>query len=164
MIGLLAIPAALGCLYELVIQARESNERRESYWEAVKEALKRNKPLLVVGGPYGFGRSWGPIHHGFGDVCLDITAGACQDGAEVVQGDVREIPYPDGYFGAAYCSHVLEHLSTVEDAQRAMQELLRVADVVFLCYPSRASILGNVWPGHHLWIEVEGNKVYAEQR
>jgi len=40
-----------------------------------------------------------------------------------VRCDVARIPYPDGWFDAVYCSHVLEH---VADDRQAMRELRRV--------------------------------------
>jgi len=40
--------------------------------------------------------------------------------------DLTDIPYPDGFFDAVYCSHVLEH---IPDDQRAMKELCRVLSV-----------------------------------
>lgn len=45
-------------------------------------------------------------------------------GKDVMQQiDITMIPYPDCYFGAIICNHVLEHII---DDRRAMQELLRV--------------------------------------
>jgi len=40
-----------------------------------------------------------------------------------IQMDITEIQYPDGHFGAIYCSHVLEH---IVDDRAAMRELCRV--------------------------------------
>jgi SAM-dependent methyltransferase len=41
----------------------------------------------------------------------------------MVRMDITRIAYPDEYFDAIYCSHVLEH---VEDDRRAMREFHRV--------------------------------------
>lgn len=151
--------------WETLVQAGEIASRRETYWAAVKAALVCNKPLLIVGGPCP-GRSWlarllRPRGHGTGDVCIDIAPSACGNG---VKADVRNIPYPDGYFGAAAVFHVLEHLPSAEDVKMAMDELERVADAVYLCCPSKWSILGHIHPGHKVWVEVEDGQVYVEER
>jgi ubiquinone/menaquinone biosynthesis C-methylase UbiE len=78
--------------------------------------------------------------------------------------DVRDIPYPGGYFGAVFCSHVLEHLPTPEDACQAIKEMERVADRVFLVVPHKSSIIAWLHPDHHLWVTVDGNSVTIEQR
>ena len=66
--------------------------------------------------------------------------------------DVRDIPFPTGYFGAALISHVLEHLETAQDAVRAVSELRRVADHVEVVGPHRFSVAGMVAKGHRLWV------------
>ena len=49
-----------------------------------------------------------------------------------VKASVDNIPFPDKHFGAAFCSHVLEH---VPDWKAAARELDRVADKVFIIVP-----------------------------
>ena len=75
-----------------------------------------------------------------------------------------ELPYPDGYFGAAFCSHVLEHLPRIEDAFTALDEMERVADSVFTVSPHKISLIANIYPGHNLWITPSGDGYIIEQR
>lgn len=105
--------------------------------------------------------------HGCGDVCLDIDAGACKICGQAVEqavADIRDIPYPDQTFGAAFASHVLEHLPTVADAKQALKELYRVANEVFIAAPSRQSFIAWLHPDHHLWVKVTPKGVLLTQR
>jgi hypothetical protein len=43
--------------------------------------------------------------------------------------------------------------------QAAWSELHRVADVVFICVPPRASIFAWLVPDHHLWVRHIGDTV-----
>jgi hypothetical protein len=129
-------------------------EKRQKFLQAEEYAQQVGKPFLVVGGPYGSGITGRVFHmkaHGCGDICLDLDAAACQ-GCQTTVADVRDIPYPDGYFGSAHVSHVLEHLPSIEDAAKALDELYRVADRVFICTPPKASIYAWFVSDHHLWI------------
>ena len=80
--------------------------------------------------------------------------------------DIRAIPYPAGTFGAACCSHVLEHMHTVADAERALAELQRVSGGrVFACSPKRWSLPGIFHPDHHLWVDhLPDGSIRFEQR
>lgn len=140
----------------------EHGERRSKYREAVAYSKMVGKPLLVVGGPYG-GVSWMKAH-GCGDMCMDINPWACR-GCQTVVADIREIPFPSGFFGAAYASHVLEHLPTVEDARKAAAELYRVAANVFICGPGKMNLHAHLMPEHHLWVmqDKEG-VIWVQQR
>jgi len=51
-----------------------------------------------------------------------LTADLLTDNVDITM-DITEIQYPDGYFDAIYCSHVLEH---VPDERKAMREVWRV--------------------------------------
>jgi hypothetical protein len=148
----LGLPLAIVGVYELAHQAREACERVEAYTAARQAAEARGRPLLNVGCP----AKWGRWKYPCGDVCLDISAerlAFCKS-AQPTYGDVRSIPFPDDYFGAALCAHVLEHLPTVADARRALAELQRVTDgPVFVVIPSRASLAAQLNPEHHLWVD-----------
>lgn len=138
-------------------QMGEVNERRQIFHQAREYADGFGKPLLVVGAPK-FG-----INHPFGDVTIDLSPSMARFGnAEVA--DVREIPYPDRYFGAAFCSHVLEHLPTITDAFQALDEMERVADKVFTVSPHKTSLMAWINPGHHLWVTPSGDGYVIEQR
>lgn len=149
---------------------KQELERHSKYEAARAYAKSVGKPLLVVGGPLGGlnRKLTGVQGHGYGDVCIDVDPAACAGApsdCKVVVGDVRSIPYPDRYFGAAFASHVLEHLSTVAECERALAELRRVADAVFIAGPSKQAITGWVHPEHHLWVQqLPDGSVKIEQR
>lgn len=109
-------------------------------------ANRRGKPLLNMGaGTAGSSVRvflMGPTH--WGDVNLDIAAPRGADAPDrVTYGDVHSIPYPDGHFGAAIASHLLEH---VDDPQLALRELQRVADEVYVIVPK--------WWCPHTWTQL----------
>lgn len=148
----------LGLLvYEGIIQLDELAERQRVFQQARDYADSVRKPLLVVGAPMF------SVNHPCGDVTIDISpekAAMCN--GEVA--DVRNIPYPDKYFGAAFASHVLEHLETVKDARIAISELHRVADKVFIVVPSKWSLAAWLYPEHHLWLTPGNGSFIIEQR
>tara|TARA_Y100000310_G_scaffold315902_1_gene367020 strand:- start:602 stop:1132 length:531 start_codon:yes stop_codon:yes gene_type:complete len=110
-------------------------ERKDLYRKADAAAKAAGKPLLVVGQPYGM--------YGCGDVVLDPKdTGECP---VVEQESVEAIPFPDKYFGAAFASHVLEHVC---DPHEALSELNRVADQVFVPWPRPWRTISWASPGH----------------
>lgn len=164
--------AALAALIGFSIQqaaamAWQAWERRSKYRQAQEYAERVGKPMLVVGGPWGDNpfRSFLRIPaHGCGDFCLDIDPRACQ-GCNYVQADVRDIPFPSGFFGSALASHVLEHLPTVADAEKAISELQRVAGLVLVASPTRHSVIAWGVPSHHLWVrQGSDGSIALEQR
>ncbi len=162
----LGICSGIG-VWQLTVWFGEVRNKRQQYQAARAYAQARNKPLLVVGGPWG-NKPWRRIlnmpAHANGDVCLDIdpkAIGGCDNG---VVATVIQMPFGDKRFGAVFSSHVLEHLPNIKDARAALSELSRVAESAFLVYPSRRSIIGWVMPGHHLWLWQRGNLTYVRQR
>jgi len=142
---------------EGIQQMVEAQERHQVFSQARAYADSMGKPLLVVGAP-----KW-KFSHPYGDVTIDISPRFTDDpNVEIV--DVRNIPYPDHYFGAAFASHVLEHLPTIEDAFRALDEMERVADKVFVVSPHKTSIFAWLHPDHHLWVTPSGDGYIIEQR
>jgi len=142
---------------EGIQQVIELKERRQVFRQARDYADSVGKPLLVIGTP-----KW-RFSHPCGDVTIDISpemAAFC--GGQVA--DIREIPYPSGSFGAAFASHVVEHLPTIEDAKTAFNEMERVADRVFIVSPHKTSIMAWIVPGHHLWVTPSGDGYIIEQR
>ena len=142
---------------EGIQQAIEIEERRQVFNQARNYADSVGKPLLVVGAPkFRF-------NHPCGDVTIDISPEMAKfcDG---LVADIRQIPYPSGYFGAAFASHVIEHLPTIEDAEIALNELYRVADRVFIVSPHKSSIMAWIHPDHHLWVTAMGDGYLIEQR
>ena len=148
-------------------------ETHEKYDMAREEADRKNKPLLVVGGPAGskdaYQEHWmQPLvrtkaffqikAHGCGDVCVDIDPLSC-DGCNYVSANIMDLPFSNKEFGAAFCSHVLEHMPDADGCQRAWSELHRVADVVFVCVPPKTSLFAWMVPDHHLWVRQTGEGV-----
>ncbi len=145
------LPLVVAAVWEGYLQLVENSDRWETYRAARAAADAVGKPLLNIGCP----RKW-PLKYPCGDVCLDLDANRlalCQSSRPTFA-DVRAIPFPDGYFGAALCTHVLEHLASVDDAQQALSELLRVSSgSVFLASPSRLSFAAWANTEHNLWID-----------
>jgi SAM-dependent methyltransferase len=91
---------------------------------------------------------------------LNISCGRTDGGgvnADVVQrdvpnfvrvGDVYNLPFHDGEFGTALCSHTLEH---VEDPDRFYGELRRVSDEVVVFVPPVWDIMGLLAFREHKW-------------
>ena len=152
-------------MHQGVVMLRQQAESWTKHGAAVRHARAVGKPMLVVGGPYGSGvsgRLLGMKAHGCGDLCADIDPDSCR-GCPFVLADVRDLPWPDGYFGACLCPHVLEHLETLEDIDRAWGELHRVADGVYTCFPGKDSFAGWMAPGHHLWVKELGSGILDVQ-
>lgn len=159
MIGALMKMVLVGVgIREGIQQLIEVEERHAIFDQARDYADTVGKPLLVVGTPKSFFRN-----HPCGDVTIDIDPNIESD-CEVELADVRNIPYPNHYFGAAFCSHVLEHLSSIGDAIRALGEMERVADRVFTVSPHKSSIMAWIHPDHHLWVTPSGDGYIIEQR
>ncbi|MDD5039035.1 MAG: VTT domain-containing protein [Dehalococcoidales bacterium] len=153
--------------WQLVVWVGEIWDKNNKYEAAKASALRSGKPLLVAGGPWGAKpiRHWLNMPaHGNGDVCLDVNTSAIFGCPSGVLADVTQIPFSDKMFGAAFASHLLEHLPSTEAAKKALAELNRVADVVYIAYPSRQSIVGWLIADHHLHIWQKGNITYLKQR
>ena len=153
--------------WQLAVWLGEIRDKNKKYKAAKAYALDGNKPLLIAGGPWGNKRirHWLKMPaHSNGDVCLDIDRRAISDHPKGVIADVTHIPFLDKSFGAVFASHLLEHLPTIDDAKKALAELNRVAEAVFIVYPSRQSIANWVIPDHHLWVWQKSNTTYLKQR
>lgn len=164
----LLLPLALFGAWQAAVQLGQVAERQLNYRAAEAEARRRGKPLLVVGGPLGSNplRRLLPLPaHPCGNTCFDLDPAACRHCRRSVQGDVRDLSmFRDRQFGVAFVSHVLEHMPTIEGLNRAVVELARVADVVYVVGPRKASLIAWLIPSHHLWVRVEDGLVIAEQR
>lgn len=119
------------------------HDRRVLYAAAEAAAQRRRKPMLVVGEP----DAEYPCPTGRGDALVDLRAASrCRNFLRV---NVESMPMFAGkQFGAALCSHVLEHCNS---PQRALRELHRVADEVFVAYPRPWRLATWLVPGH-VWI------------
>jgi len=151
--------------YQSLISISEFAERNRVYDAAKSYAQRLAKPLVIIGGNSNqiWGISLSIQIHGGGDLCIDIKPDACLN-SNYLYADVRNIPLPDKYAGAVFCSHLLEHLLTVYDAEIAWNEINRIADSVFVCYPSKLSIAAWIHPDHHLWVSSKNGEIYFEQR
>ena len=148
---------------EVVIVIRERYDRQTAYQQARATADARGLPLLNVGCPGASSRAY-PC----GDTCLDVNPSQLRNcrAALPVVGDVRSLDYPDGYFGAVLCCHVLEHLPTPQDALAAYHEMARVSDGnVVVRSPSRRSLIAILHPEHRLWVDhqPDGSLVFVQR-
>ncbi|MFW0859505.1 MAG: methyltransferase domain-containing protein [Dehalococcoidia bacterium] len=142
-------------------------DKNKKYEAASAFAAEVGKPLLVIGGPMGI--TWlrrfsEMMAHGYGDVCMDIDLRALRGCPSGVIADVRHIPFSDKTFGAVFVSHVLEHLPDTRDAKKALTELNRVADAVFIAYPNKYYVVSWLIPDHHLWVWQKDGKTHLKQR
>ena len=153
--------------WQLAVWLGEIRDKNKKYQTAQAYAQERGKPLLVAGGPWGAKqvRHWLNMPaHGSGDVCLDVDRAAIDGHPNGVIASVTHIPFSDKSFGAAFASHLLEHLPSTDEAKKALAELNRTAEAVFIAYPSRQSIAGWVIPDHHLRVWQKGNTTYLKQK
>ncbi|MCL0046593.1 class I SAM-dependent methyltransferase [Dehalococcoidales bacterium] len=145
---------------------QEIRDKSKKYKASRATAIAKGKPLLVAGGPFGITwrrRFFKLMAHGQGDVCLDIDPRAFDGCSCGVVADVRHIPFTDKSFGAVFASHLLEHLPTVADAEKALAELERVAEAVFIAYPNKHYIVPWLIPSHHLWVWQKDGKTHFKQ-
>ena len=153
--------------WQIIVWLSETIDKNRKFQEASSFAAEQGKPLLVVGGPWGSRRvrHWLNMPaHGSGDVCLDIDRRAIDGHPCGVIASTTRIPFSDKSFGAAFASHMLEHLPTTNDAKQALAELHRIAEGVFIVCPSRQSIAGWIIPDHLLWVWQKGTRTYLKQR
>jgi len=154
-------------VWQFIVWLIEVRDKDRKYRAARADADARGKPMLVAGGPWGGRRLRHLVNkpaHGMGDACLDVNPRAITGCPNAVVADVTRIPFADGTFGAAFASHLLEHLPSTRAAETALTELHRVADAVYIAYPYRQSLAGWLTRGHHLWVRQKGSTVWLTQR
>lgn len=153
--------------WQLAIWLSENRYKNKQCRAAIECSRKLNKPMLVAGGPWGghsLRRRFRLPAHISGDVCIDINPNAILDYPNGIVANVTFLPFPDKIFGAAFASHLLEHLPDTTSAKQALTELSRVADGVFIAYPSRQSLAAWLIPDHHIWVWQKNGAVYLKQR
>lgn len=160
-LGLALTVLALFFFSQVAVVKVEYFLRWKRYRDARSFAADRGKPLLVIGRPGS------PLRlYGCGDVCLDTddrVGKDCPAGGMV--GDVSNIPFGDGHFGAVFCSHILEYLPAVPDAERAVSEMKRVADRMFLCYTLEWNILWRWFSAAtNLWVSCRRGAISFKKR
>lgn len=151
-------------LSQVAVIALEFVDRWKKFRQAKAYSTMTGKPLLVVGRP---GNNLIKVYKG-GDVTLDLDPRVmddCPQGGCVA--DVCSIPFPDGHFGAVFVSFVLDCLPSVDDFEKAMAELHRVADKVFICYTKPFNLRWRYFPLANevrLWISQKDGKLRARPR
>lgn len=123
---------------------------------ARRVAVKDGRPLLNAGAGTPSSSVRARVFGAtlWGDVNVDLQGRGPHGPRTVSYGDVCDLSeWPDGYFGAAIASHVLEH---VTDPEAALRELTRVAGTVFLCVPHPAAPHTWLHPGHRWYIDRQG--------
>lgn len=114
----------------------------KTYGDAEQAAKRRGKPFLVVGRPILKG-------HGWGDVCLDLVGCPEAPPGVGVKGDVRDMSmFKDKQFGSVFVGEVIECLDTT-GMKKALDELYRVADEVFITHLPDHSMSARYFPGVH---------------
>ncbi|MBN1367530.1 MAG: methyltransferase domain-containing protein [Dehalococcoidales bacterium] len=154
-------------VWQLAVWISEIRYKNRQCRAAVDCSRKRQKPMLIAGGPWGghsLRRRFNMPAHTQGDVCIDIKASAILDWPNGIVADVTYLPFPDKTFGSAFASHLLEHLPNTISAKQALAELSRVADEVFIAYPSRQSLPAWLIRDHHLWVWQKDGIAHLTQR
>ncbi len=152
---------ALFSLFQGIVIALEYYLRWKRFRDAARFAREHHKPLLVIGRPGT------PVRiYGCGDACLDADPQVMVDCPDCgIVGDIREIPFEDGHFAAAFCSHIVEFLPSPADAEKAMREMSRVAGRVFLCYTLPANLIWRWFgPTTRLWMAKTRNGFSLRKR
>jgi len=128
----------------------ERTERDGVFSQAKAKALELGKPLLNAG--CGALKPIGGFPKAIreSDVNLDVEP---QEVPRFIQGSVEQIPYPDKYFGAVFCCHVLEHIDNLD---QGLAELYRVADYVYIIVPS------SIWPS--TWLHTGHKRVFLDDK
>ena len=153
--------------YQALVTIHEHIERNVIYKKARAYADYVQKPLVIVGGAWGesgIREIIGFPAHGFGDVCVDLSEQSCEGSPMRIQANITDIPLSDKFAGAAFCSHVLEHLYTIDEAIAGINELCRIADKVFIVVPHKYSLNAWLYDKHHLWITQNDKNIIIEQR
>lgn len=157
-VGVAALAGYIG-----LTELKENKERWKAYEAARQMADAVGKPLLNIGCP-----RIRPLRYPCGDMCLDIDPDRLKvcESPHPTLADIRAIPFSDNYFGAVLCSHVLEHLHSIEDARQAVAEMVRVSGSrVFVVSPSTTSIPAHLHAEHRLWIVAgQDGGLYAQRR
>lgn len=145
--------------YEGGIGIRNIIERHTYYKEAREYCDMIGKPMLRIGMRKYF---WEPPD---ADVTVDIDH-EVESTIGGVCADERSLPFANKEFGVCINQHTLEHLSNIEDAEQAINESFRVADIAVLLTPSPYSVFTNIFNPHHnlrLYFDHINNTIRIEE-
>jgi SAM-dependent methyltransferase len=128
-------------------------EHRARYWWA--SAAVEGRDVLDAGCGNGYGlailQAAGPARLVGVDIAEDAVARARSevgDSTEVVQGDVRDLPFEDDSFDVVVCFEVIEHIEGQDEALVELRRVLRPGGLLLISSPNR----GVYTPGnpHHV--------------
>ena len=80
---------------------------------------------------------------------------------EIVEADGQYLPFRDKAFDYVICSHVLEH---VEDTEKLLNELMRVAERGYIETPSEIAERLYGWPYHNWLINLIDGKLVIQKK
>jgi len=122
----------------MINQTYNEWEKQTVTEKAYEYAQSVSKPVLDFG--------CGPNPRG--DFNVDIVPRKAKNFIKIQSFQKPRLPFPNKYFGAALCYHVIEH---TEDPQHCMHELDRVADRIYIITPNPLFL--TTWlHGGHKWI------------
>jgi SAM-dependent methyltransferase len=136
-------PITLGLVYLDLLFTKQRKEKEVAF-ERAKEIRKiTGKPIINV----GCGNTKPFVEES--DVNIDKVY---RNVPNFVLCDIEKgIPFPDKYFGVAFCSHVIEHLN---DPIKGIKEIERVSDYQIYVIPKNYDVINFLTP-FHKWIVVE---------
>jgi SAM-dependent methyltransferase len=68
---------------------------------------------------------------------LEAARPACPENVELVEGDLRDLPFPDRSFDLVVCFEVVEHLAEPDVALRELERVVAADGVVLVSSPNR---------------------------
>ncbi len=90
---------------------------------------------------------------------IEISAPAVeyakQKGLDVIQGDVRQMPYLDGSFDLVTCLHVLEHCPEPEKAMAEMWRCVKPGGWLYVVVPRQSGVNGRRRGAHYSYFPRE---------
>jgi SAM-dependent methyltransferase len=114
-------------------------EHRARYWWATPWV--QGKDVLDAGCGVGYGTRLLAEHNPARLVGVDLSAEALShgpaDSAELVEGDVRELPFPPDSFDLVVCFEVIEHVDGHERVLDEMRRVLRPGGTLLISSPNR---------------------------
>lgn len=124
-----SIEEAKGFLWQHDVGA--DHPSRKAAQEGIRKHFKGAKTLLEV--PCASGAEYEALAKSWVLTCMDRTTVMLSalksryPEAQLLQGDIREIPAKDKTFDVVYARAIFEHLPSMEDVALAMKECVRVS-------------------------------------